>query len=76
MLKVKTLKNFEVEKTLHNRKLQLKGNIRVFCRIRPILQSEIDLVSQKLQTGYMPHSAKSKKKVAYLKGRVKAGESV
>ena len=29
---------FHYEKHLHNRKLELKGNIRVFCRVRPILE--------------------------------------
>jgi len=28
------------EKHLHNKKLELKGNIRVFCRIRPILPED------------------------------------
>ena len=33
-------------------------------------------MTEKLQAGYMPHSVKSKKKVAHLKSKVKAGESV
>ena len=28
------------EKHLHNKKLELKGNIRVFCRVRPILPED------------------------------------
>ena len=48
----------------------------MFCRVRPILQSEIDGVNQKLQTSYMPHTVKSKKRVAQLKTMVKAGENV
>ena len=34
--------NRQIDKHLHNRKLEIKGNIRVFCRVRPVLQHEID----------------------------------
>ena len=32
----------EQEKELHDRKLELKGNIRVFCRVRPPLKTELE----------------------------------
>ena len=31
------------EKHLHNKRLELKGNIRVFCRVRPILPEDEQL---------------------------------
>ncbi len=31
---------FYYQKHLHNKKLELKGNIRVFCRVRPILPED------------------------------------
>lgn len=31
---------FYYEKHLHNRKQEMKGNIRVFCRVRPILEED------------------------------------
>ncbi|XP_046397378.1 carboxy-terminal kinesin 2-like [Ischnura elegans] len=36
--KVKTLD--EARKTMHNSLMELKGNIRVFCRVRPLLPAE------------------------------------
>jgi len=53
----------EKNKKLHNRKLELKGNIRVFCRVRPILQSDIDVVMKKMNKDYMPTSIQSKQKI-------------
>ncbi len=50
----------EYNKKLHNRKLELKGNIRVFCRVRPILQSDIDVMMKKMGKDYMPTSLQSK----------------
>ena len=57
----------EYNKKLHNRKLELKGNIRVFCRVRPILQSDIDVVLKKMNKDYMPSSVTSKQKIIELK---------
>jgi hypothetical protein len=34
------LADYESIKWLHNQKLELKGNIRVFCRVRPVLPAE------------------------------------
>ena len=48
------------ETDLHNREIELKGNIRVFCRARPILESEIEVVKRRIEPNYMPHSAQSK----------------
>lgn len=31
----------DYERHLHNKKLELKGNIRVFCRVRPVLEEDI-----------------------------------
>jgi uncharacterized protein YecT (DUF1311 family) len=31
---------FFYEKHLHNKKQELKGNIRVFCRVRPIIEED------------------------------------
>ena len=45
----------------------MKGNIRVFCRVRPILQSDIDVGLKKLCKDYMPTSAQSKQKLIELK---------
>ncbi|GMH43873.1 hypothetical protein BSKO_11807 [Bryopsis sp. KO-2023] len=39
-IKDKWRSEFERRKKLHNALLELKGNIRVFCRIRPMLESE------------------------------------
>jgi Microtubule binding len=50
----------EYNKKLHNRKLELKGNIRVFCRVRPILQSDINVMMKKMGKDYMPTSLQSK----------------
>ncbi|ETK78440.1 hypothetical protein, variant 9 [Phytophthora nicotianae] len=30
-----------VRRSLHNKVMELKGNIRVFCRVRPVLQNEL-----------------------------------
>jgi len=35
---------YHYDKYLHNKKQELKGNIRVFCRIRPILDSDINQI--------------------------------
>ena len=32
--------SLEQKKHLHNRLMELQGNIRVFCRVRPVLESE------------------------------------
>lgn len=31
----------ECEKHLHNKKQEIKGNIRVFCRVRPVLDDDL-----------------------------------
>ncbi|CDW75298.1 kinesin-like protein [Stylonychia lemnae] len=31
---------FQYQKYLHNRRLEIKGNIRVFCRVRPVLPED------------------------------------
>jgi hypothetical protein len=35
---------YQYEKHLHNKKLELKGNIRVFCRVRPILEEDMNMM--------------------------------
>ena len=52
--------NFQRCNDLHNRQMEIKGNIRVFCRTRPILQCEQDAVQKRLEPNYMPKSAQSK----------------
>ena len=32
---------FGYAKFLHNRRLEIKGNIRVFCRVRPVLPEDL-----------------------------------
>ena len=66
----------QVDKYLHNKKLELKGNIRVFCRVRPILQHEIDKANNRVQKNYMPSSAVSKQRTNMLKAQFKAGERI
>jgi CMP-N-acetylneuraminic acid synthetase len=38
---------FYYEKHLHNKKQEIKGNIRVFCRVRPILEEDLLYISTK-----------------------------
>ena len=59
--------NFQRDTDLHDRVMEVKGNIRVFCRARPILPSDIETVNQRLEPNYMPHSIQSKQKVSLLK---------
>lgn len=43
---------FQYEKQLHNKKQEMKGNIRVFCRVRPILEEDLQAltsIQQKVQ---------------------------
>ena len=40
-LKLETMESEMVRRKLHNMVQELKGNIRVFCRVRPVLQSDI-----------------------------------
>ena len=63
--KIEKLEDYN--KKLHNRKLELKGNIRVFCRVRPILQSDIEVMLKKMSKDYMPTSIQSKQKIVELK---------
>ena len=56
--------------------MELKGNIRVFCRVRPILPCEIEANEKRLQPDYMPHSASSKQKVMQLKKAFQQGVRV
>lgn len=35
---------YHYDKFLHNKKQELKGNIRVFCRIRPMLDSDLNQI--------------------------------
>ncbi len=45
-------RNFETERRkLHNMIQELKGNIRVFCRIRPLLGEELEMA----QDGKIKH---------------------
>lgn len=41
LLKKKYLEEFSERKRLYNEVIELKGNIRVFCRCRPLHQAEI-----------------------------------
>ena len=72
--KEKILVNFQRENELHNKELEMRGNIRVFCRARPILQSEVDTIQQRLQADYMPHSVQSKQKATLLRHQAARGE--
>ena len=54
-------------KLLHNLKLKLKGNIRVFCRIRPIIQSDLDHINKRMAKDYMPSSIVSKQRMIEIK---------
>lgn len=40
------LKYIEYLKVIHNELLENKGNIRVFCRVRPLLKKEIDKINE------------------------------
>ncbi|KAK2459328.1 hypothetical protein APHAL10511_008653 [Amanita phalloides] len=40
-LKLETMESETVRRKLHNMVQELKGNIRVFCRVRPVLPSDI-----------------------------------
>ena len=66
--------NRQTDKYLHNRKLELKGNIRVFCRVRPILPHELEKADRRVQKDYMPSSAASKQRTQLVKAKAKAGE--
>lgn len=37
-----------VRRSLHNKVMELKGNIRVFCRVRPVLRQELDGTSNEV----------------------------
>ena len=54
-------------KFLHNLKLKLKGNIRVFCRIRPIIQSDLDHINKRMAKDYMPSSIVSKQRMIEIR---------
>jgi hypothetical protein len=51
----------------HNTLQEIKGNVRVFCRVRPITNNDEKRVTKKLSKDYMPTSVNSKAKVAQLK---------
>lgn len=40
-LRTKLMKEEVIRRKLHNQIQELKGNIRVFCRVRPVLQKEV-----------------------------------
>ena len=75
-MKEQVLANFHRDNELHNREMELKGNIRVFCRTRPVLQTEVDDIKRKMQPDYMPHSAMSKQKGILLKNAASRGEEI
>ena len=68
--------NRQADKYLHNRKLELKGNIRVFCRVRPILPHELQKADQRAAKNYMPSSATSKARTIQVRAKARAGERV
>lgn len=36
-----------IRKSLHNELIEMKGNIRVFCRVRPLITYELKNVNEK-----------------------------
>lgn len=46
---------FDIKRT-HAELADLKGTIRVFVRVRPILDQDKENIGLKLQKNYMPHS--------------------
>ena len=65
---------FYYDKHLHNKKQELKGNIRVFCRVRPILNEDLSIIQSRLSMKpsmlpvAMPNfGIKSKKRMEELK---------
>jgi len=74
--KEKLMEQFLYDKYLHNKMLEIKGNIRVFCRIRPILSIDVDHITSKLESDYIPSSIKSKRKMEELKSKASKGEHV
>lgn len=68
------LSSFSRENDLHNRELEIKGNIRVFCRTRPILPSEIEAVNRRLEPDHKPSNYQSKQKALATKKAASHGE--
>jgi hypothetical protein len=53
-----------------NTLLEIKGNVRVFCRVRPVTMNDENRIRKKLAKEYMPTSANSKSKVQQLKNKL------
>ena len=53
-------------KNLSNQVLELKGNVRVFCRIRPVLECDHAKATAKMTKNYQVTSFKSKERVNKL----------
>ncbi|KDR70965.1 hypothetical protein GALMADRAFT_75658 [Galerina marginata CBS 339.88] len=51
-LKKEAMESELIRRKLHNMVQELKGNIRVFCRVRPILPSDITTYSSALSVSY------------------------
>jgi len=60
---------YQKKKKIVNEIIEIKGNVRVFARLRPILKSEMIKMKAKLNKDYMPHSIQSKQKVIQLKSK-------
>eukprot|EP00347_Sterkiella_histriomuscorum_P005846 403355048 len=59
---------FHYQKYLNNRRLEIKGNIRVFCRVRPILpEDHLQIMQRQSIAPPMLNGIKSKKRIEELK---------
>ena len=61
-----------IRRKLHNQIQELKGNIRVFCRVRPALSHEVSDDASKLAEIKFPDSAIEGREIEFVEGK---GES-
>lgn len=61
-----------IRRKLHNQIQELKGNIRVFCRVRPVLQHETTDHETRLAEIKFPDSATEGREIEFVEGK---GES-